>query len=200
MNPVGAVGVETVAERETDSAGTHDPRVPAHEAEPPPSYLADSERVRALTQAASAETAQTEAVTDEPQTAQDVFNENLRRATQLMRTEINEEARDEQFSERAADIALRVSGTTFSLGSLAWLLRGGSLFASALSAIPTWKGFDPLPVLAKAKRSRKKKKRDQKEEAQCDENETEAHVGRVLDALDGSNSTDLKNRDREDRT
>ena len=28
-----------------------------------------------------------------------------------------------------------------------WLLRGGSLIASLLSALPAWSLFDPLPVL-----------------------------------------------------
>jgi hypothetical protein len=35
----------------------------------------------------------------------------------------------------------------FSAGYVVWCLRGGSLLASALSSIPAWGAFDPLPVL-----------------------------------------------------
>jgi hypothetical protein len=37
-------------------------------------------------------------------------------------------------------------------GLIAWLLRGGSLAASFISAMPLWKGIDPLPVLNKKKK------------------------------------------------
>ncbi len=36
---------------------------------------------------------------------------------------------------------------TGSLALLVWCLRGGSLVASALSFLPVWSNFDPLPVL-----------------------------------------------------
>ena len=101
---------------------------------------------------------------------------------QAMREEMSEAARDDRAQERTADAALRVTGAALSTGSLAWLMRGASMFASALSAVPTWTGFDPLPVLAKTKRSRKKE--------QSEETETEAGVGRVLDSLERPDDTD----------
>ena len=33
-----------------------------------------------------------------------------------------------------------------------WLLRGGVLMASLMSAVPAWAGMDPLPVLAQVRR------------------------------------------------
>ena len=82
-----------------------------------------------------------------------------------------------------------MSGAVLSTGSLAWLLRGGSLFASALSAVPTWRGFDPLPILAKAKRRKTKQDRIS-DKAQREEEKLEAAVGRVLG--DGEDSTERK--------
>jgi hypothetical protein len=49
-------------------------------------------------------------------------------------------------------------GATLSLtaGILAWTLRGGALAATLLSSMPIWKGFDPLPVLAAARKKYRK--------------------------------------------
>jgi hypothetical protein len=85
------------------------------------------------------------------------------------------------------------------MGSLAWLLRGGSLLASALSAVPTWKGFDPLPVLAREKRKDKKKRHDL-ETNPFDTDRTEEGVGRVLDDIDGSADNNQQHNRFEDRT
>jgi hypothetical protein len=35
------------------------------------------------------------------------------------------------------------------LAYLLWLIRGGALVASALSALPAWRILDPLPVLSR---------------------------------------------------
>ena len=40
-----------------------------------------------------------------------------------------------------------------SIGYVIWLVRGGVLLSSMLSALPAWQILDPLPVLAAAKRS-----------------------------------------------
>ncbi|MEZ6122872.1 MAG: cadherin domain-containing protein [Planctomycetaceae bacterium] len=37
--------------------------------------------------------------------------------------------------------------TSVSVGYVVWLLRGGTLLTSFLSALPAWQSFDPLPVL-----------------------------------------------------
>ena len=39
-----------------------------------------------------------------------------------------------------------------SVGYAIWLLRGGVLMASLMSAVPAWAGMDPLPVLAQVRR------------------------------------------------
>lgn len=40
-----------------------------------------------------------------------------------------------------------VAATSVSVGYIIWLLRGGSLLTAALSSLPFWQSFDPLPVL-----------------------------------------------------
>jgi VCBS repeat-containing protein len=47
---------------------------------------------------------------------------------------------------------------TLSAGYVSWLLRAGYLSASLLSAGPLWSQFDPLPVLAGARKKRKEEK------------------------------------------
>ena len=52
------------------------------------------------------------------------------------------------------------SGILLSAGYVSWILRGGALAAMLLSSMPTWAGFDPLPLLA----ARKKKKDEDEDE------------------------------------
>lgn len=54
---------------------------------------------------------------------------------------------DQENSEAIALISS--SGIAISAGVIAWTLRGGALLASLLSTLPTWRGFDPLPVIAR---------------------------------------------------
>jgi hypothetical protein len=58
----------------------------------------------------------------------------------------------------------------FSVGYVLWCLRSGSLVASALSSLPLWRSFDPLPVLDFWERDgRDKKLSKEDEEAELDE-------------------------------
>jgi hypothetical protein len=46
--------------------------------------------------------------------------------------------------------------TGLSVGYVIWLVRGGVLMTSLMSAVPAWAGMDPLPVLAEMRRAEKK--------------------------------------------
>ena len=46
-------------------------------------------------------------------------------------------------AEAAAGISLSLTA-----GFVSWALRAGSMAASFLAAMPTWRNFDPMPVLA----------------------------------------------------
>jgi hypothetical protein len=48
-----------------------------------------------------------------------------------------------------------------SAGYLLWLMRAGSLVASALSSLPVWNGFDPLPVLEFWERDQHDRRREE---------------------------------------
>jgi hypothetical protein len=38
----------------------------------------------------------------------------------------------------------------FTVGYVAWLIRGGVLLTSFISSLPSWQSFDPLPILENA--------------------------------------------------
>ncbi|MEM8679962.1 MAG: Ig-like domain-containing protein, partial [Planctomycetota bacterium] len=40
--------------------------------------------------------------------------------------------------------------STFSVGYVLWMLRGGYLFATVISSMPAWQNFDPVPIMAYA--------------------------------------------------
>ena len=40
-----------------------------------------------------------------------------------------------------------MASTSLSVGYVVWVLRGGTLLASMLSAIPAWRTFDPLSII-----------------------------------------------------
>ena len=61
----------------------------------------------------------------------------------------------EQSEARRTTIAssIVVSGGV-SIGYVVWLVRGGVLMSSMLSALPAWQMIDPMPVLAAARKAK----------------------------------------------
>ncbi|RTL25290.1 MAG: hypothetical protein EKK47_23685 [Burkholderiales bacterium] len=56
----------------------------------------------------------------------------------------------EQGTERRHVVASSIALTTgLSVGYVIWLVRGGALVGSMLSAMPAWQMIDPLPVLTR---------------------------------------------------
>jgi len=90
-----------------------------------------------------------------------------------------------------------VGGTlTLSVGLATWVLRAGSLLTSALSTMPLWKGFDPLPVLPLSKKERRKKIKD----IQAKEKEDSIHDKEVSEMLDSGKMQNMKNGKEEDES
>ncbi|VAW76349.1 hypothetical protein MNBD_GAMMA13-57, partial [hydrothermal vent metagenome] len=83
---------------------------------------------------------------------------------------------------------------TFSAGFLTWMLRAGSLLATALSSMPMWRWIDPLPILPVKRRERDKRKKKMQAEA---EQEARAYSGMAA-VLDGTDNKTEKTRSRED--
>jgi len=70
----------------------------------------------------------------------------------------NLDALQEQFQETGAErrnvVASSIALTTgLSVGYVIWLVRGGALLGSMLSAMPAWQMIDPLPVLTRSRGS-----------------------------------------------
>ena len=61
-------------------------------------------------------------------------------------------------SAKHIEVAASVTGS-FAAGFVSWLLRGGSLLASTMTAAPLWRQFDPMPVLSQTPSSKGSKDR-----------------------------------------
>jgi hypothetical protein len=75
---------------------------------------------------------------------------------------------DDSFGQYSIGAATGVS-VMLSAGYVAWCLRSGALLASAISSLPMWRAFDPLPVLEfweKNDRSRTRRKVEDEEESE----------------------------------
>jgi hypothetical protein len=80
-------------------------------------------------------------------------NELLWQELDQLRNAINgSNDEDGIFKGNFSDVIISLGGLSVTSGLIAWLLRGGSLAASFISAMPLWKGIDPLPVLNKNKK------------------------------------------------
>jgi VCBS repeat-containing protein len=79
-------------------------------------------------------------------------------------------------------IANTIRGTTWTLsaGFVAWILRGGSLVAAAMSSIPIWRGLDPLPVIAMSRKEREKRDKDKRVDQQ-EEDDLQKEIGDLID-------------------
>jgi hypothetical protein len=62
---------------------------------------------------------------------------------------LRETLREQDEIQSRGTVALAAGSLSMTLAYLLWLIRGGALVASALSALPAWRILDPLPVLAR---------------------------------------------------
>jgi hypothetical protein len=63
---------------------------------------------------------------------------------------LRETLREQDEIQARGTVVLAAGSLSMTLAYLLWLIRGGALVASALSALPAWRILDPLPVLARA--------------------------------------------------
>ncbi|MDH3947881.1 MAG: hypothetical protein OEU74_02865, partial [Gammaproteobacteria bacterium] len=79
-----------------------------------------------------------------------ISNEMLWDELEDLRNRINDSAEnDDIIGTKFSDILISIGSLSVTTGLIAWLLRGGTLAASFVTAMPLWKGMDPLPVLTK---------------------------------------------------
>jgi hypothetical protein len=75
-----------------------------------------------------------------------------------LRQEIDESFDTELKGQSIKAKIVTATAATFTVGIVSYLLRAGSLVASMMSALPLWRGFDPIAIF-----SGKKKKKKQNE-------------------------------------
>jgi len=73
--------------------------------------------------------------------------EDLRRNLEALRDQLQDQGTEHRHVV-ASSIALT---TGLSVGYVIWLVRGGALIGSMLSAMPAWQMIDPLPVLTRGR-------------------------------------------------
>jgi hypothetical protein len=88
----------------------------------------------------------------------------------------------DSIEKRTAIYTATVKGATITLSSglAIWVLRAGSLAASAISSMPVWRGFDLLPVLPLSDKKRREKIR----KMQSVEKDEKKEYKKVADLLD----------------
>jgi len=79
---------------------------------------------------------------------------------------MRETLREQDEIQSSGAVVLAAGSLSMTLAYLLWLIRGGALVASALSALPAWRILDPLPVLARAS--------DDEDEEEVDEDDDQA--------------------------
>jgi VCBS repeat-containing protein len=85
----------------------------------------------------------------------------------------------EQKMQLSAEAAAGV-GISLTAGFVSWVLRAGSMAASFLAAMPTWRHFDPMPVLSENK-SRQLKPGEGEEDEDPDTRKTDKVVEDMFD-------------------
>lgn len=79
--------------------------------------------------------------------SQEIWND-VDRMGQEMEESVEEQERKTQLSAEAAAGVGVVVGISLTAGFVSWALRAGSMAASFLAAMPTWRHFDPMPILS----------------------------------------------------
>jgi trimeric autotransporter adhesin len=90
-----------------------------------------------------------------------VFLANFKLPENAQSMPIREDLIDKPASNKTFNVVIdtiEYSGMALSVGAVAWATRTGGLLAALLSAIPAWKGLDPLLVLSPSKSTGSKAK------------------------------------------
>ncbi|MGB5442060.1 MAG: Ig-like domain-containing protein, partial [Gammaproteobacteria bacterium] len=99
----------------------------------------------------------------------------------IMKQQINgSQGGDDGYMQLVAKSATGMA-LSLSAGIITWALRGGVLLASMLSAVPLWKGFDPLPIIARTRKNKDDEKIDDSFNPENDDN-----AARLLDTTNTS--------------
>ncbi|OQY21906.1 MAG: hypothetical protein B6I37_08000, partial [Desulfobacteraceae bacterium 4572_35.2] len=73
-----------------------------------------------------------------------------------LRKEIDESFSSERETEITQVQLVTITTASFSVGIVSYFLRAGALFASLMSSVPLWRGFDPIAIFPGTKTKQKK--------------------------------------------
>jgi hypothetical protein len=120
------------------------------------------------------------------------FYNSIDSSIEMLRNSIESIGRQDEF------IIKVVKGVTlmFSVGLATWVLRTGSLIASAITSIPIWKSFDPLPVLPLSR----KKRREKIKEVRIIEKDERMKNKKVAELLDDAEGDEVWNAKEDDES
>jgi hypothetical protein len=102
------------------------------------------------------------------------------RALDDIRSVVEEDAPLDERELQFVATGVTATGLSLTAGFVTWAIRGGSLLSALMAGIPAWKGFDPLPVVAGARR-RKDSELDELSEAAASTDDEEAEVAELFE-------------------
>ncbi len=89
--------------------------------------------------------------------AENGTSDDLRRSISVFGEAFSDLENDMASGNRQVAQVVIGSSVAVTAGVVAWLLRGGALLASLLSALPAWSTFDPIPIIGRRRERRKDK-------------------------------------------
>jgi hypothetical protein len=79
------------------------------------------------------------------------FSQDFWNGLDQMASDLDESVEEQDRKMQVSAEAAAGVGISLTAGFVSWALRAGSMAASFLAAMPTWRHFDPMPVLAEDK-------------------------------------------------
>jgi VCBS repeat-containing protein len=100
------------------------------------------------------------------------FSEEFWSDVDRMAREMDESVEGQERKEQLSAEAAAGVGVSLTVGFVSWALRAGAMATSFLAAMPSWRHFDPLPVLAEDKKRNQASVADEDQESsKADEQE-----------------------------
>ena len=155
-----------------------EPRKPEEDAKDRPLFFVNDDQGRPLYSVLPVEPAPT--LEPEPPETTPSVSDLLMAKLDEMAVSLEEAVNVSQERHELMARVAAVTGTTLSVGFVAWALRSGAILASMLATMPAWQHFDPLPVV-KLTRNERKHRRDEATRAQQQEAAEFKGLNQVLD-------------------
>ncbi len=96
------------------------------------------------------------------------FSQEFWNGLDKMANDLDESVEEQERKMQLSAEAAAGVGISLTAGFVSWALRAGSMAASFLAAMPTWRHFDPMPVLAEDKGRKDKAVRDAEDDESPD--------------------------------